>query len=169
MLNVNFGDRVLVTVVKADGRLHRQWPACVEKVGSDYVTVFAPIGTVVTVSTGSFVQQYDIRAFFWPGRPYTLTEFYNPDGSLRLLYSDICSPVVLSTDEVFYVDRELDVAYWTGKAAEIVDEDEFAEAVILYGYSAELQRECHAAAARALAVVRAWKPAGVTETFRVCP
>lgn len=169
MLDFGLGDRVSVAVVKADGSAHRQWQACVEKVGRDYVAVVAPIGSVINVLSGSFVQKYDVRATFWQGRPYTLTEFYNPDGSLRLIYSDICSPVALNANTVFYVDHELDVACWTGQAAEIVDEDEFAEAIAQYGYSTDFQRQCYAAAAEALALVRHWQPAGVTESFMRCP
>ncbi len=91
------------------------------------------------------------------------------DGSLALLYSDNCSPVILRDGAVLVIDHELDVAYWTGQTAKIVDQDEFAEAIIKYGCSAELQGQCRQAADDALAMVRGWQPAGLTDSFTRCP
>jgi len=44
---------------------------------------------------------------------------------------------------------------------EVVDEDEFAEAALRYGYSVEFQTACRRAVAEASELVSGWEPAGL--------
>ena len=166
LFNYQSGEMVQVVVTKADGRLHRRWMAQVERVSDDLLVFLARAGTEITSATGLHRQKYDIRSHYWPARRYNLSEFYDAfDGKLVLVYSDIISPVQFRKDQLSFVDHELDVAFWTGHSAEIVDEDEFAEAVVHYDYSVELQQQCWDAAEEALQLVIGWRPAGIVATI----
>jgi hypothetical protein len=48
-----------------------------------------------------------------------------------------------------------------GQAAQIVDEDEFAQAIVDYGYSPEFQAACHQAAREAMGLLMGWVPGGL--------
>ena len=165
---VRSGDLVWVWVYKADGRPYRRWQARVEEAGPErIVTWTSPDNRVYQVLPGSatgelawreFTQPRGIRSYFWPGQPRTLLEVYNPDGSLYELYADVCGPVTVVEGAVHYTDHELDVSQMAGEVPRIVDQDEFAEAAVTYGYSEAFQRECYEMAEALLAFVAAWVP-----------
>jgi protein associated with RNAse G/E len=56
-----------------------------------------------------------------------------------------------------FKDHELDVSRYVPKPAELVDEDEFAEAVITYQYSQDFQKKMYAAANEALDLANHWQ------------
>ena len=163
------GDTVWVWVHKADGRPYRRWQARVESVSDGTIVTWnSPGNRVYQVLPGSgidlgwreFTQPRAIRSYYWPDERRTLLEVYNPDGSLYELYADVCGPVALVDGAIHYTDYELDVSQLTGEAPRIVDQDEFAEAAITYGYSDAFQRECYAMAEALLDVVARWQPRG---------
>jgi len=169
-LAVNVGDTIWVRVFKADGRPHRQWQARVVARSDDcIVTVVGARSPVYQYmrdpATGQynwreFTLQRAMRSFYWPGRRHTLLEVYNADGGIHELYADICSPVQVGDEEIGFIDHELDVSQMAGEAPQLVDEDEFAEAAVEFGYSEAFQRECYDVALSLLAFVAAWVPSG---------
>ena len=56
-----------------------------------------------------------------------------------------------------FKDHELDVSRYVPKPAELIDEDEFAEAAIKYQYSKEFQEKMYAAANEALELANHWQ------------
>ena len=98
--------------------------------------------------------------FFWPGKWLVLEETYTEDGTLKDLYININSPPTFGADVIEYVDYELDVAKEPGSPAVILDEDEFAEAIMTYGYSEPHQQQCWAAVQEGLALAETWQPRG---------
>lgn len=147
-------------MTKADGSLHRSFPATVEQATDRHLALVSGAGTELTTSRGVVRQNDNLRVYYWPGRRYNLLEFYDPSGRLKAIYSDIISPITIQDHQVAMVDHELDVMYRMGKAAEIIDQDEFAAAVVTYGYSAELQALCRQAADEALRRVSKWEARG---------
>lgn len=161
------GDVVWVRTYKADGHLHRWWQAQVEAVDGECLIVYSAIGSPIhhnpqRFPASLFPLEHTIRSYYWPGRRHTLLEIYDADGALVELYADITSPVEIGEGEIRFTDHELDVSLLTGQAACIVDQDEFAEAAIHYGYTNEFMSQCYELAEALLGVLAGWQPRGAT-------
>ncbi len=161
------GDVVWVRTYKADGQLHRWWQAQVEAVDGECLIVYSAIGSPIhhnpqRFPASLFPLEHTIRSYYWPGRRHTLLEIYDADGALVELYADITSPVEVTADEIRLTDHELDVSFLTGQAPQIVDQDEFAEAAAVFGYTDEFMRQCYELAESLLGILAGWQPRGAT-------
>lgn len=152
------GDGVEVRVLRADGSLYRAWRATVEGVTPTALVVLKTLGTPVEGPGGGWESEYAVRTCYWWERRYNLAEVYAADGRLLELYANIAGPPHLADGRLSYMDYELDVVGEPGQLPYVVDEDEFAEAVVRYGYSAELQAACWQAVEAAKQAVIAWQP-----------
>ena len=152
------GDVVEVQVLRADGALYRSWQATVERVTPTALVVFKTLGTPIGGPAGGWGSECAVRTCYWHERHYNLAEVYEADGRLLELYANIASPPHLEDGRLSYVDYELDVVCEPGGSPRVVDEDEFAEAVLRYGYSAKLQAACRWAVEAAKGAALAWRP-----------
>jgi protein associated with RNAse G/E len=155
------GDRVHVRAYKAGGTCYRWWTAIVEIANPDELVLVTPVGHLIEDPGDSFVSPNALRVFYWPGKWYSLLEAYAPDGKLVEIYVNISSPVETDGLQMCFTDHELDVTRRPPGEAELVDEDEFQEAAIEYGYSEEFQRACYAAAREALDLANGWVARGM--------
>lgn len=144
------GEQIQVKAYKADGTCYRWWPATVEAFTDDLIVTISPSGKRVEALDGGWISQVAIRTFYWLAKPYSLLEVYKADGQLAEIYVNINSLVQIEAGQLSYIDYELDVTLQPPLAARIVDEDEFAEAVLKYGYTAEFQTFCYQAAHEAV-------------------
>lgn len=154
------GESVTVRALHADGTCYRWWNATVERSDSASIVTVASAGRRIANIGGDWVSQNHIRAFYWLDQSYNLLEIYRPDGVLAEVYVHIASPAVLDGKMLTYTDYELDVVRLSGEMPQLVDEDDFAEAVIAYGYTAEFQRACYDTARDALEIVEHWQAGG---------
>lgn len=155
------GDLIWVRVFKADGKPYRSWQARVESVTDECIVAFSEVNNPVYMANRTITQSHHIRSYYWPGRRYDLLEVYEPDGRLRELYADISSPVELLNGEIRYIDHELDVSQYTGEKAQIIDQDEFAEAAERFGYTEQFMQESYALAESLLELFANWRPLGM--------
>jgi protein associated with RNAse G/E len=155
------GDRVQVRAYKSDGTCYRWWTATVESAAPDELVLVIPAGHPIEDPGGSFVSGDALRSYYWPGKWYSLLEAYAPDGELCEIYVNISSPVEIDGLQMRFTDYELDVSRRPPGEAELMDEDEFQEAAIEYGYSDEFQRLCCQAAREALDLANRWVPRGI--------
>ena len=159
------GERIWVRVFKTGGTPYRSWRPIVESVAEDCIVVFSRAGSPLYSADQTVALQHHCRIYFWPGRRHTLLEFYETDGRLRELYADITGPIEVDSDEIRFIDHELDVSMMAGEQPRIIDQDEFAEAAERYGYTDDFIRESYALANRLIDVLANWTPAGVDATF----
>ncbi len=146
---------ILLRQLKHDGFCYRHHPTqLVAQLPAGFV-LLSPRATPIWDYRKTWRAENDVYHYCWFGRWFNLLEVVDPSGNLLELYAHIASPISLADGEVSYIDYELDVTSIHGPR--LVDEDEFAEAVETYGYSAELQAQCYAAAADALALVKRWQ------------
>lgn len=150
------GDRVLVQSLRADGVVYRWWYAWVEEISPERIVMRKPATECFYVPDGSFPSRFDSLIYYWPDKPYNLNELFHPDGERALLYVHIASPPHRTEDGLAYHDYELDVQLSPGKAAEVLDEDEFAAAALRYGYSPEFQERCRQAVEEAKHLAETW-------------
>jgi predicted RNA-binding protein associated with RNAse of E/G family len=104
------------------------------------------------------VYRYYDRVTYWLDRPYNLGEIYRANGELVEIYLHVASVPTLTRDGIAFTDYELDVVKHPGRPAEIVDQDEFEEAVERYGYSPEFQARCYRIAEEAAELAARWLP-----------
>lgn len=159
------GDMIWVRLFKSDGSPYRWWQTRVESVGEECLITYTPAGNKVFHNPDRYpkpiyITKHDMRTFYWPGRRHDLLEVYSADGRLHELYVNITSPVEVADGEVRFVDHELDVQMYTGETPQIIDQDEFAEAAVLYGYTDAFVRESYAVAEEVLEIVAKWQPLG---------
>jgi protein associated with RNAse G/E len=159
------GDLIWVRVFKADGQPHRWWQAHIEAIRDDCIITLTENGNPVYHNTERFPlpvyhQQWAIRSFYWMNRRHNLLEVYDSQGQIHELYADIISPINIIDGEIHLIDHELDVSQLAGEAARIVDEDEFAEAAIRYGYTIKFMEACFKLAGELVDLLASWQPAG---------
>jgi protein associated with RNAse G/E len=152
--------KILVQAYKSDGHPYRWWKATVESASQSGVITFAPPGHLVEEPGGSHLVAHAIRCFYWFGKPYNLLEVYRPDGVLEEIYIHISSPPEVIDSCLKYTDLELDVVRYPGQEPFIDDEDEFEQAVHLYGYSPQLRETCYQAVRTAVELANGWNPLG---------
>ena len=146
---------ILLRQLKHDGSCYRWHPAQVVYEAADGFVLRTERGTAISNAQSEWPARFDSYRYFWYGRWYTLLVLLDASEKLLEVYVDIAGPVRFADGVVSYIDYELDVTSIDGPR--LVDEDEFAEAIEKYGYSAELQARCYAAAEEALALVAGWR------------
>jgi hypothetical protein len=162
---MKIGDVIWVRAHKADGECYQWWQGTVTELDEQHVVVLTPCDTPVHhINKALRHTDYSDRATYRFDKPYTFIESFNAEGNLVELYLDICSPPRIVGNEVHYVDHELDVAREMPAPAYVMDEDEFAEAALAYGYTPEFQAWCYAVVHEALAVANAVPPAIASQT-----
>jgi protein associated with RNAse G/E len=156
------GDVVIVQVCHADGQAYRRWQSTIEEISDETVITMSPPGKPIEdVGKGIWHSRWYVRRYLWRKQPYSLLEMYHPDGQLAQIYIDVASPVIIAPGLLSFIDYELDVICQPGEAAQIVDELEFAEAIVKYGYTPEFQAYCRQAALAACAMAEGWSPRGI--------
>jgi protein associated with RNAse G/E len=161
---MNIGDTIMVKAHKADGTCYQWWEATVVELDASHIVLTMPQGTP-TFDTRKGIRPipWHDRATYWFHKPYTFIESFDDAGHLIDLYLDICSSPQIVNGELHYTDYELDVERDMPHPARLVDEDEFAAAVLTYGYTPQFQAQCYAAAHEALDVANAYTGSGATD------
>lgn len=150
------GQSVQMTALKADGQPYRWANLTVLTADANYVVLTSPVGTPIEGPKGGWKALYEGHVHLWSDRPYNLTEVFYADGTLLELYVNIASHAEFLPGEIRYIDYELDVSKKPGRPAEVVDEEEFQEAIPHYGYTEQLQKACYQAVQEVLELVETW-------------
>lgn len=100
--------------------------------------------------------KHHLRSYYWFDRFYNLIEVFETTGELLEIYINVASPPEFRDGEMSFKDHELDVSKYPPRLAELIDEDEFAEAIVKYQYSREFQEKMYAAAREALELAENW-------------
>lgn len=163
MFNLQPGDIIPVHACKADGATYRRWQAVIESMAEGLIVTVGEAGSpAFNTNGGVFHIEHHLRAYYWFDKFYNLIEAFAPDGGLLEIYINIASPPELANGILKFKDHELDISKVLPNPARLIDEDEFAEAILKYGYSPEFQENLYAVAREALALADGW-------TARPCP
>ncbi|HRJ54873.1 MAG TPA: DUF402 domain-containing protein [Anaerolineales bacterium] len=158
MQNPSIGDMIHVHACKADGTTYRSWQAVIESMTADRLVTIAPAGSAVVNRDGRVYHiEYHLRAYYWFGKFHNLIEVFEPGGNLLEIYINVASPPEWVDGVLKFKDHELDISKYPPKPAELVDEDEFAEAVLTYQYSPEFQEKLYAVARESLELAENWQ------------
>lgn len=155
---MKIGDKTHVHACKADGSVYRSWHTLIESVDMDSIVTISPAGGMVEDRERIHYQtEHILRSYYWFDKFYNLIEVFDKEGTLAYLYINIASPPEFENDAMNFKDHELDVIKYPLKPAQLIDEDEFAEAAVKYQYSKEFQEQMYLAANEALELANHWK------------
>lgn len=158
MQNLKIGNIIPVQARKTDGTVYRSWQATVESASTDLiVTISPPNQPVFDLVRKQYFTDHSLRSYYWFEKNYNLIEVFETTGDLLEIYINVASPPEFKNGVMSFKDHELDVSKYPPKPAKIIDEDEFAEAVVKYGYSPDFQDKMYAAAREALQLAETWK------------
>jgi protein associated with RNAse G/E len=150
-------DKVRVVFTKYDGRLH--WHAWLDLLGEDEHGVWlgSPRGTIW--QRGESGVAMDMCNVTLVPRDAWWVASFNLDHHRHEVYIDLSTVPVWQGDQVTMVDLDLDVVRLVGSgSAQLLDEDEFAEHRVLFGYPEELVRTVSATATALMSQVTAAEP-----------
>lgn len=154
---ISTGDLMTFRCLHADGQWYKRWQANIESISdTEIVTYAAPNGWVEVANRGVAYLPRAMRGYYWHNKFFNLIEVINADGSLDEIYINVAGPLISAGDELHFIDHELDVIKLPSQPARIIDQDEFEEAIKLYGYSVEFQAKCWQAAEEARQLAEAW-------------
>lgn len=152
------GDTIQVSACKTDGTVYRSWYATIESVDADSIVTISPASQpVFDLIRRQYFTKHILRSYYWYKKYYNLIEVFETTGELLEIYINVASPPEVGDSEMSFKDHELDVSKYPPNPAEIIDEDEFAEAVVKYQYTQDFQEKMYAAAREALDLAEAWK------------
>ena len=140
------GDDVRIVYRKYDGSLH--WHMTMKWLGEDEYGVWTGAGANSTCRRGDgpLVTIEHPQARLFPRNAWWTASFYSEHARTEI-YCDIATPNEWpSLDLVTMVDLDLDVCRRFGGEVVLLDEDEFAEHQIRYGYPADVIAESRRAA-----------------------
>lgn len=126
---------ILVHSCKHDGRVHRRWPARVERREGSLIVLDAFFAEEVrhpligTIEAGTHSTEY-----FWTDRWYSVFRFRTPAGRLLKFYCNINTPARLADGVLSFVDLDVDVLVEPDFSYAVLDEDEFELHAELYAY-----------------------------------
>jgi len=153
----SLGGKVRVVFTKYDGRLH--WHARLNRLGEDEHGVWlgSPRGTIWQRGESDVLMDL-CNVTLIPHDAWWVASF-NLEHRKHEIYIDLSTVPVWRGDEVTMVDLDLDVVRLTGSgAAQLLDEDEFAEHQILFGYPEDMVRAVSQTAATLMTQVTAAEP-----------
>ena len=152
------GDKIHVRACKTDGTVYRSWHTTIESVDADSIVTISPAGGMVEDRARVRYQiEHILRSYYWFDKFYNLIEVFDINGALMELYINIASPPEFENGMMSFKDYELDVSRFPPKAAQLIDEDEFAEAAVKYQYTQEFQDRMYSVAEEAIELANHWK------------
>jgi protein associated with RNAse G/E len=152
------GDKIHVRACKADGSVYRSWHTMIESVDGDSIVTISPAGGMVEDRARIHYQnEHILRSYYWFEKFYNLIEVFDTQGNLVEIYINVASPPEFEDGVMSFKDHELDVSKVPPKAAQLIDEDEFAEAAVKYQYTQEFQDRMYSVAQEALELANKWK------------
>ena len=145
---------IIVSALKYDGRIHRQWRArTTAQAGSLIVLdgVFAE--EVRHPLLGHIVPGTLSTEYYWTDRWYSVFRFREPSGLLRNYYCNINQPARFDGDTLSFVDLDIDVLVAPDFTYTVLDEDEFARHADEFNYPPELHTQVRLARAELLTLI----------------
>ena len=159
---MKIGDRIQVCACKADGSVYRSWHTNIETMDADSIVTISPLGSeMYDHKRGNIRIGHTMRSYYWFDKYYNLIELFDTQGNLAQIYINIASPPYPEDGSLCFKDYELDVFRYPSSSAKLLDEDEFAEAIVTYQYTKEFQEQMYSVANEVLELANCWdaKPA----------
>ncbi len=139
---------------KFDSEIHRSWQAELIEENEEIYTFVGVFDSEVKHSKlGVIRRETTSYEYYWKNKWFNIFRFHEPEGNLRNFYCNINQPPVLKNGVLDYIDLDIDVLVWQDFSFEILDLDEFAENILKYKYTADLQNKVQESVAEILKMI----------------
>lgn len=138
---------VRVVSRKHDGSLRDEYETQLVEATDEAFTLLSPPGTpYLDHRVGSWQTAPDgLLELYFPYRWYNVWHICEQTSGANLMYINLATPAVLRGDQLEWVDLDLDYRVHVDHSVELLDEAEFAENTLRFGYPPELVAQVRAA------------------------
>ena len=137
---------ITVRVLKHDGVEYRRWNANLSRQDGDLIVLDAQFDVDVNHEVLGQVKQHTRTVeYYWLGRWYNVFRFLKDDGSTRLWYCNVNTPLEFKESELTYIDLDIDILVQPDFSYQVLDRDEFESNAERYDYSDEEKRQAEKA------------------------
>ncbi len=126
---------ITVNSRKYDQSIRRSWECrLLEQSGSQLVFVGEFADEVSHPDLGLIKKGTISYEYYWLDRWYSIFRFHEPGGEFRNYYCNINMPPVFENGVLDFVDLDIDVLVWPDSRYLVLDEDEYEENAVKFGY-----------------------------------
>ncbi|GHO43752.1 DUF402 domain-containing protein [Ktedonospora formicarum] len=104
-----------------------------EETARGALRLWLPAGTEMHWASGTRPLRYNCVQFFWPGRWYMLSAFFDKEDLIHT-YATIIQPASLGFERLSYVDLDLSLLVKPDLSYEVLTQAEFDQAAEMLGY-----------------------------------
>lgn len=159
---IRAGNWVEIQALRYDHTVYRWRKAMLLEVANNHLVTYSPQGHIVHEPDNDWISKVQVQSYFWTDRMYNVVEGYSEDGKPLWLYANIASPITIQPEgKLSYLDYELDVYYPVDGPLEILDEDEFLEAIEKFGYDQAFIDQCYSSLEEAKTNLLNWEYRGL--------
>jgi uncharacterized protein len=125
---------------KLDNSIHRSWTCKLVEETEDYWLFAGKFDRQVEHKQLGVIRPGTISyEYYFKHEWFNIFRFHEPEGEFKFYYCNLNLPPKFEDNVLDYVDLDIDVLVRKDLSFEILDEDEFAENSVLFGYSDELK------------------------------
>ena len=148
------GAEVWVESHKYGGLLHRRWRTRLKLFEEPLIILEGVFEAEVRHPLlGHIVAGTHSTEYFWTDRWYNVFRFREPWGEPRCFYCNVNMPPSLSENVLTYVDLDVDILVAPDFSFRVLDEEEFEENRLKYGYPPEFREKAAEARDELIALI----------------
>ncbi len=149
------GRRIRVCSTKYDGSPHWEFDSWFVMERGPLLVTLNFAGQELQTWNGPWTTPYHTRNHFWSDRWYNVLRLERPEGGeLVGWYCNVTTPAQFDSENVRYVDLDLDVNVPAQGEPEVLDEDEFLEHSQRMGYPPDVVQQARLAVDEILGLAR---------------
>ena len=126
---------------KIDGKIYKFWKADLIDQKESCLLFYGIFDREIIHSDLGVIRRGTISLeYFWLNEHFNIFKFFDPEGSFRNFYCNVCLPPTFENGVLNYVDLDVDVIVAGDFSHNILDTDEFEKNASDFGYSQELRQ-----------------------------
>lgn len=137
-------DKRIITINarKFDRSIHRSWKCELIEETDELYVLFGEFEYEVNHPQLGYIKKgTESYEYYWKDKWFNVFRFNEPGGEFRNFYCNINMPPELSGDVLDYIDLDIDILIGKDLSLKILDQAEFEENLIAYGYPEEIREK----------------------------
>lgn len=131
----------VINARKFDGKIYKYWKADLIDQRDSCFLFHGVFDREIEHSELGVIRRNTISLeYFWLNENFNIFKFFEPDGSFRNFYCNVCLPPTFANGALDYVDLDIDVIVASDFSHKTLDNDEFEKNALDFGYSQELRQ-----------------------------
>lgn len=131
----------IINARKYDGTIYKFWKADLIGQNNSLLLFHGIFDRQITHPELGVIRPGTISLeYFWLNENFNIFKFFEPEGSFRNFYCNVCLPPKFKNGILDYVDLDIDVIVSSDFSHRILDMDEFKKNAFEFDYSPELRQ-----------------------------